>query len=171
MKKQRGHLYEVRIYDGEGNLKEVVQPEIDYDNTNWGNSKTRKPFNRTPAEKKGENKMTYAEKELLNKFADRSQRAEEIVGMLERHFKENSLPDVNNPKDPTDADFSISTCATNLNWFANKLEDLALELGELAEYMKVGTQMEKAWEEREENCYADIEEKRQDHGVRPRDFA
>ena len=115
--------------------------------------------------------MTHEEKELLNKFADRSQRAEEIVGMLERHFKENSLPDVNNPKDPTDADFSISTCATNLNWFANKLEGLALELGELAEYMKVGTQMEKAWEEREENCYEDIEEKRQDHGVRPRDFA
>ena len=29
MKKQQGHLYEVRIYDGEGNLKEVVMPEIE----------------------------------------------------------------------------------------------------------------------------------------------
>ena len=27
MKKQKGYLYEVRIYDGEGNLKEVVMPQ------------------------------------------------------------------------------------------------------------------------------------------------
>lgn len=41
-------LYEVRIYDGKGNLKEIVQPKIDYNSTNFGN---RKPFNRIPAKK------------------------------------------------------------------------------------------------------------------------
>ena len=95
--------------------------------------------------------MHKQEKDLLDGFADRANRAEEIVGMLERHFKENSLPDVNDPKDPYDPDFSISTCATNVNWFGNKLEDLALELSELAENMKVGSAMETAWDEREEN--------------------
>ena len=95
--------------------------------------------------------MHKQEKDLLDEFADRANRAEELVGMLDRLFKENSLPDVNNPQDPHDPDFSISTCATNLNWFANKLEDLALELSELGENMKVGVLMEKAWDEREEN--------------------
>ena len=164
MKKQRGHLYEVRIYDGEGNLKEVVMPEIDYDNTNYGNSKTRKPFNRIPAEKKGENKMTHEEKELLNKFADRHNRVGDIIELLEQHWKTRDLPDdVNSPQRAIDS-------ANVTNW-ATKLDDFELELSELAESLKVGTLIEKRWEEREENCYEDIEEKRQDHGVRPRDFA
>ena len=164
MKKQRGHLYEVRIYDGEGNLKEVVMPEIDYDNTNYGNSKTSKPFNRIPAEKKGENKMTHEEKELLNKFADRHIRVGDIIELLEQHWKTRDLPDdVNSPQRAIDS-------ANVTNW-ATKLDDFALELSELAESLKVGTLIEKRWEEREENCYEDIEEKRQDHGVRPRDFA
>ena len=164
MKKQRGHLYEVRIYDGEGYLKEVVMPEIDYDNTNYGNSKTRKPFNRIPAEKKGENKMTHEEKELLNKFADRHNRVGDIIELLEQHWKTRDLPDdVNSPQRAIDS-------ANVTNW-ATKLDDFALELSELAESLKVGTLIEKRWEEREENCYEDIEEKRQDHGVRPRDFA
>ena len=52
MKKQQGHLYEVRIYDGEGNLKEVVMPEIDYDVTSYGNPKKQKAFNKIPTYKK-----------------------------------------------------------------------------------------------------------------------
>ena len=52
MKKQQGHLYEVRIYDREGNLKEVVMPEIDYDVTSYGNPKKQKTFNKIPSEKK-----------------------------------------------------------------------------------------------------------------------
>ena len=51
MRKQRGHLYEVRIYDGEGNLKEVVMPEIDYDVTSYGNPKKQKRFNKIPPDK------------------------------------------------------------------------------------------------------------------------
>ena len=41
-------LYEVKIYDGEGNLKEIVQPKLNYNSTNFGN---KKPFNKIPAEK------------------------------------------------------------------------------------------------------------------------
>ena len=45
-------LYEVRIYDGNGNLKEIVYPKIDYENlTSYGNIKGRKTFNKIPIEK------------------------------------------------------------------------------------------------------------------------
>jgi len=46
-------LYEVRIYDGDDNLKEIVYPKIDYKNlTSYGNYKDAKSFNKIPTEKK-----------------------------------------------------------------------------------------------------------------------
>ena len=108
--------------------------------------------------------MTHEENELLNKFADRHNRAGEIIELLHEYWNQRDLPDdVNDPRSSEDC--------TTVNWFANKIEDLALELSELGENMKVGALMEKAWDEKPENCYKDIEEKRQDHGVHPRDFA
>lgn len=46
-------IHEVRIYDGEGNLKEIVEPKIDYENKNNPGWRNKKPFNRIPAEKIG----------------------------------------------------------------------------------------------------------------------
>lgn len=120
------------------------------------------------------------ERELLDGFADRATRAEEIVGLLCRLFKENSLPeDVNDPKDPLastaykgkriDLDFSISILANDVNWFANKLEDYALELSELAEDMKVGALMQKVWDEKEENTIS-YSEKLAEYGHKESDF-
>ena len=58
------HLYEVKIYDGKGNLKEVVKPKIDYDTTSYGNPKNQKRFNKIPSEKKEKfDESTRAEKE------------------------------------------------------------------------------------------------------------
>ena len=41
--------YEVRIYDGKGNLKKIVQPEIDYEFKNL--NKNKRKFNKIPPEK------------------------------------------------------------------------------------------------------------------------
>jgi len=89
--------------------------------------------------------MLKEEKKLLDGFSNRANRSEEIIRLLTNLFKENDLPeDVWNSED-------LETDSINVNWFANKLEDYALELSELAENMKVGALMEKAWSEKEEN--------------------
>ena len=55
-------LYEVRIYDADGNLKEIVQPKIDYKNlTSYGNIKGRKTFNKIPIEKENDDESTDEE--------------------------------------------------------------------------------------------------------------
>ena len=61
--------------------------------------------------------------------------------------------------------------AAEVNFIANKVYDLGCEISELGEKLMVGTEVEKLWNEKPENCYADIEEKRNDHGVYQRDFA
>ena len=57
-------LYEVRIYDGNGNLKEIVYPKIDYENlTSYGNIKGRKTFNKIPIEKEIYDESTREDEE------------------------------------------------------------------------------------------------------------
>ena len=42
-------IYEVKIYDRNGELIKIVQPKIDYGNlTTYGNPKGRKTFNKIP---------------------------------------------------------------------------------------------------------------------------
>jgi len=68
----------------------------------------------------------------------------------------------------------ITDCAnldevTEVKFIANKVYDLGCKIADIGEKLMVGTEVEKLWDEKPENCYPDIEAKRNDHGVFARD--
>lgn len=103
--------------------------------------------------------MRNIDKEFYDALAQMEEKLERLIEVSkERDFPE----DLNNPTSSADS--------TDVTCFANRVHDLGGDIAELGEKMMLGAEVKRQWEEREENCYADIEEKRNDHGVFQRNF-
>lgn len=96
-------------------------------------------------------------------FTDNLKKIREKSRELSKHLNEDTgLPDDLNSPCQHDAE--------TVKHFADTAYELACDISSLGEQLMVGDEVEKIWEEKPENCYADIEEKRNDHGVYQRDF-
>ena len=96
-------------------------------------------------------------------FTNNLKKIRDEVRKLNKHINfDMSLPDDLNSPCQHDAE--------DVREFAQKAYDIAVEITGLSEELMVGDEVEKIWEEKPVNCYSDIEEKRQDHGVYQRNF-
>lgn len=103
-------------------------------------------------------------RDLELEFTEALKEMEEKLELLNLINRERTLPDdLNNPSGEIDA--------TNVTWFSDKVYELGGDIMNLGEKMMLGGEVQERWDNREENCYRDIEEKRNDHGVYQRDFA